>query len=245
MPHLLDASGHSWTVPPIQFRDVLAINAVLREGGEALSLPLNAQGEPLCDLHLPEVQDWFRSWPGAPIAVGAVLLKPLAEALQLSEADFAARWRGEAIDRLREAIWRELIDYFPSSARAVAQQIQQQGDKTRALAQAKIEEALELLTQTRAATIEQQLTRVRQELATLQTPTTTTGPGPSKRSGDSPDRCDSTRAGSACDSCVTSPSDCTSLNGTAPPGSPPRSSTTTDSHAPLSSRSASIPIDAP
>lgn len=129
---LKDNMGMIWQLPELVWADVQAINKHLRLDPVALCLPKLVDGY-ATDLHSPQVQQWFLTWPGAPIAVGAILLSAQADAIKLDARGFATRWRGDAVDRLREAIWEAWIEYLPSQAREHSQTIRRSLEAQRAV----------------------------------------------------------------------------------------------------------------
>lgn len=177
---LLDASDppRKWTVPPIYFGDVQRVNRSLRLGGSEIELPKDPKtGEVLTDWHHPRVQEWFLVWPGAPVLVGAILLE--RQAADYTDREFATCWRGDACDRLREAIWKEWVEYLPSQARALAKQIERSITEQRANAAQHLSETFTLLIESGQLALDQTLENARAELERLRSRTT----GPNATAG--------------------------------------------------------------
>jgi hypothetical protein len=165
---LLDALNQQWHIPSIGWDpQIKAINRVLREGGADLSLPVGKDGVPLSDFHHPDVQCWFLQWPGAPICLGAILLVEQCQLLKLDATTFGARWRGDAIDRLRAAIWKEWVEYLPHDARALATQIERSVREQRAKAVGHLTETFDLLVSGGAIAMNQAIANAKTELAKI------------------------------------------------------------------------------
>lgn len=197
---LLDALLVPWQLPPLGWKHVEAINRVLRSGAEDLALPKGADGSHLCDLHGVEVQQWFLTYPGAPICVGAILLERQATSLMLSPEDFATRWRGDAADRLRAAIWEEWISYLPQAARTLAAQIQRSVQEMRAKSIENLGRTFDLLIEGGAINQDEKIRAAQVEIQKVKTKLQTMSPadhGASATSGDAPESSDSTPAPTA------------------------------------------------
>jgi len=170
-----DAKSNSWTVPTITWAHVREVNAVLRNAGVDLCLPQHSETkEVLWDWHLPSVQQWLLSWPGAPVCLAAVLLDTPKG---IDPKEFAGLWVGDAGDRLREAIWQEWVHYLPQAARALAVETERSVRELRANAMSHLEETFRLLVEAGVLKMEQEIAKARKLLAEH---------GPSGTSGDSP-----------------------------------------------------------
>lgn len=180
-----DCNNNAWPLPEIDFGPICEINRMLRSDPESLELPTDKQGKRLTDFHHSEVQGWFLLWPGAPVAIGALLLKTEIQARKLDADGFAKVWKGDAIERLRAAIWQAWIEYLPSGPRQLAEQLARQAQAKQALS---LEQLPEM------AAIDMQVFRHRterakaEELAKLQPPASSVR----KTAGDSPESSDST-----------------------------------------------------
>lgn len=187
---LLDALLVPWTLPSLGWRHVQAINRVLRSSGEDLALPQGADGVTLCDLHGVEVQQWFLTYPGAPICLGAILLNDQAEAMQLDAEAFATRWRGDAADRLRGAIWEEWLHYLPSAARTLAAQIDRSVQELRATSLTNLGRTFDLLIEGGAIQQDEKIQAAQREIEKIkaknQPAKPAADPGASGMSGDEP-----------------------------------------------------------
>lgn len=190
---LLDALLVPWSLPSLGWRHVQAINRVLRSSGEDLALPKGADGVSLCDLHGVEVQQWLLTYPGAPICLGAILLNDQAEAMQLDAEAFATRWRGDAADRLRAAIWEEWLHYLPSAARTLAAQIDRSVQEMRAKSLTNLDRTFNLLIEGGAIQQDEkiqaaqtEITKLKAKLQPTAKATKPADPGVSEMSGGGP-----------------------------------------------------------
>ena len=182
-----DAMGMEWTIPDLVFDDVLAINRSLRQDPNALKLPKTVDGYS-DDFHSPQVQQWFLTWPGAPVFVGCVLFASRIKELGLDERGFALRWRGDAVDRLRDAIWEAWLLYLPPEARERSQRIRRTLDAQRATQAAVLIQTIEILEESRPQLVEEAGRKLKEALRSRI---------PASSSGSSPEISDSIREGSA------------------------------------------------
>ena len=178
---LIDNLGMKWDLPELVWADVQAINRQLRQDPVALCLPKIADGH-ATDLHSPQVQEWFLTWPGAPIFVGAILLSTQSNSIKIDERGFATRWKGDAADRLRDAIWKAWVEYLPSDAREQSQQIRRSLQARRAVQADLLLQTIEILEQDGAVMVTESIGKLKSRLAShIQ----------KKTSGDSPDSSES------------------------------------------------------
>lgn len=192
---ILDANERPWSIPVLTWVHVRQVNAALRQAGDDLLLPRDKAAQPIWDWHRPEVQQWFLGWPGAPVFIAALLLADQSQLQQLDEAAFASRWRGDALDRLRDALWQEFVAYLPTDARALATQIERSITEQRANAAGKLVETFDLLIATNVLALDQTLGTARSKL--LQIKADQVARGPNGTSGGSPVGSDSTPAPTA------------------------------------------------
>jgi len=178
---VLDAVGTEWTVPDLVFQHITDINKALRQDPGSLKLPKTVDGY-ADDFHSPPVQQWFLSWPGAPVFVGCVLFDARIKALGIDERGFASRWRGDAIERLRDAIWEAWTQYLPPTARGQSQGIRRTLDAQRATQAAVLIQTIEILEETRPELIDEAARKLRKALQSRIQPTS---------SGDSPESSES------------------------------------------------------
>lgn len=184
---LTDNMGTKWELPELVYEDVLAINRELRKDPVALCLPKTADGH-ATDLHSPQVQEWFLTWPGAPVFAGALLLAAQAKSIGVNARGFAKLWKAEAVDRLRDAIWEAWIEYLPKQAREQSQQIRRSLEARRAVQSELLLETIELLEKDGSVMVTEAIGKLKTKLASHIQRTT---------SGDSPDSSGSTPAPTA------------------------------------------------
>lgn len=184
---VLDAMGTEWTVPDLVFQDVTEINKALRVDPGSLKLPKTVDGY-ADDFHSPPMQQWFLSWPGAPIFVGCILFAARIKALGIDERGFASRWRGDAADRLKDALWEAWIAYLPPTARGQAQGIRKTLDAQRATQAAVLIQTIEILEETSPQLINESARKLREALRSRMQPTS---------SGDTPESSESIPEGTA------------------------------------------------
>lgn len=214
-----DAYGREWLIPALTWDDLRRINKVIRDAAAELPLPRDQQGQPVWDLHHPQVQQWFHNWTPAAIIVATVLLGDQAKALKLDEIQFAAGWRGDPLDRLRDAIWQEFILYLPPSARGPAEELRKTLTAQRALQLQTAGKMLQLMETDGQLIVTQQIEALRRKIQTE----TRDVPIPQTMGSGSQDSLDSIRerGRSANSKRCTSPA--RTGNGTGPHGSPPPS----------------------
>jgi hypothetical protein len=184
---VLDAVGTEWTVPDLVFQDVAEINKSLRVDPGSLKLPKTVD-DYADDFHSPPVQQWFLSWPGAPVFVGCILFASRIKELGIDERGFASRWRGDAIERLRDAIWEAWTQYLPPTAREQSQGIRRTLDAQRATQAAVLIQTIEILEETRPQLIDEAARKLRKALQSRIQPTS---------SGDLEESSESTPEGTA------------------------------------------------
>ena len=177
----VDAMGTEWTVPELVFDDVLAINRELRKDPAALKLPKTVDGY-ADDFHSPPVQQWFLSWPGAPVFVGCILFSARIKALGIDERGFAGRWRGDAVERLKDTIWEAWLQYLPPAAREQSQGIRRTLDAQRATQAAVLIQTIEILEESRPHLIDEAAKKLK---AALRSRIQSTSSGESEESSDS------------------------------------------------------------
>lgn len=174
-----DANGREWIVPPITWGDLRKINATLRQAASELPLPKDPQGQPIWDAHHPSVHQWLLTWPPATILFAGVLLADQAKGLD--ETQFAACWKGDAIDQLRQAIWEELLIYFPQSAREPAQELAKALTAQRALTAQTVDRTISWMQTNGTLVVDAEIAKLQAKLKKLTsqgvtTPTSTSIP---------------------------------------------------------------------
>jgi len=170
-----DANGRVWQIPALTWDHIRRVNKVLRDSAEELCLPRDAHG-PLCDLHHPAVQEWFNRWSPAVIIVATVLLSDQASGV--NEQQFAAAWRGDPVDQLREAIWAEWILYLPPSAREPAEELRKTLTAQRAIQAGAAVKMIDLMETEGLLIVDQSVETLRTKLKSLgglTSPTTVSG----------------------------------------------------------------------
>lgn len=176
-----DCMGTEWTVPDLVFDDVLAINRELRKDPAALKLPKTVDGY-ADDFHSPPVQQWFLSWPGAPVFAGCILFSSRIKELGIDERGFASRWRGDAVERLKDAIWEAWLQYLPPTAREQSRGIRKTLDVQRATQAEVLLQTIEILEEQRPQLIDETAKKLRKALQSRIQPTSSGG---SEESSDS------------------------------------------------------------
>jgi hypothetical protein len=178
---VVDSLGLIWNVPDLVFQDISAINRLLREDPATLKLPKTADGY-ADDFHSPAVQQWFLAWPGAPVFVGCIVLAAKIKDLGIDERGFASRWRGDASDRLRDAIWEAWLQYLPPTAREQSQRIRRSLEAQRATQADLLLQTIEILEESRGEMVGEGIRKLKAALRSHIPPTS---------SGDSPEISDS------------------------------------------------------